>query len=139
MRSGTLFEKVKGRASRIPYLDHLGIELLEVGEGHVRMKLNFRPEFLQPAVVHGGVVYSLADASAAHALLSLVPEDEAIVTVSQSISFIKATREQDLYCDARIIHAGRTLAHAEATVTLEGGTLVANSTATLMRLGPAAR
>lgn len=131
--SDELLEKVRRRSNLIPYLTYLGIELLECGEGWATMKMAFRPEFLQPSVIHGGAVYSLADASAAHALLTLVTSDEPIATVEQHINFLTGVARQDLYCQAKIIRFGRTLSYAEATVTSDGGMLVAKSGATLMR------
>lgn len=131
------FAKVKTVSDKIAYLKHLGIELLDAGEGWVKMKMPFRPEFLQPFVVHGGALYSLADAAAAHALMTLLPANETLTTVEQRINFLKGVKDQDVYCEARIVHLGRTLAYAEASVTFADGTLVARSTATLMRLDAA--
>lgn len=128
------FAKVKAVSDQIPYLNHLGIELLEAGAGWVKMKMAFRAEFLQPFVVHGGAIYSLADAAAAHALMTLLPPNEMLTTVEQRINFLKGVKDQDLYCEASVVHLGRTLAYAEASITFAEGTLVARSTATLMRL-----
>lgn len=128
------FDKVKAIADTIPYLSHLSIEMLDAGEGWAKLKMNFRPEFLQPFVVHGGAIYSLADAAAAHALMTIVAPKEMMTTVEQRINFLKGVKNQDLYCEARIVHLGKTLAYADATITFEDGTLVAKSTATLMRL-----
>lgn len=132
--SNEFFDKVKTISDTIPYLRHLNIELLDAGEGWVRMKMTFRPEFLQPFVVHGGAIYSLADAAAAHALMTIVAPLEMMTTIEQRINFLKGVKHQDLYCKAEIVHLGKTLAYADATITFEDGTLVAKSTATLMRL-----
>ena len=49
---------------RMPFNDHLGIELLETGDGHVTGRLELEsvhssnPETL---VAHGGATYALAD------------------------------------------------------------------------------
>lgn len=131
------FAKVKAISDQIPYLKHLGIEMLDAGEGWVKMKMAFRPEFLQPFVVHGGAIYSLADAAAAHALMTLLPTTEMLTTVEQRINFLKGVKSQDLYCEAQVVHLGKTLAYAEVSVIFEDGTLVAKSTATLMRLDKA--
>lgn len=128
------FEKVKAISDTIPYLRHLGIEMTDAGDGWVKMKMPFRPEFLQPFVIHGGAIYSLADAAAAHALMTIVAPQEMMTTVEQRINFLKAVREQDLFCEAQIVHLGKTLAYSDVSITLEDGTLVAKSTATLMRL-----
>jgi acyl-coenzyme A thioesterase PaaI-like protein len=42
-----------------------------------------------------------------------------------------------VYCEASVVHLGKTLAYAEATLTTADGTLIAKSTATLMRLDAA--
>jgi uncharacterized protein (TIGR00369 family) len=112
----------------------MGIELLDAGEGWVKMKIIFRPELMQPITMHGGAIYSLADSAAAHALMTMILPDQRPTTVEQRINFLKAVKDQDLYCEARIVNLGKTLAYAEATIITEGGALVAKSTATLMRL-----
>lgn len=128
------FELLKPMSDRNPYLSFLGIELLDAGEGWVKMKLTFRQEFLQPFTVHGGAIYSLADAAAAHALMTRIMPEQYPTTVEQRINFLKAVKDQDVYCESQIVNLGRTLAYAEATMTTADGTLVAKSAATLMRL-----
>jgi uncharacterized protein (TIGR00369 family) len=129
-----IFEKLHPLSARNPFLNFIGMELLDAGEGWVRMKIAFRPEFLQPFTVHGGAIYSLADAAAAHALMTLILPDQYPTTVEQRINFLKAIKDQDVFCESKIVHLGKTLAYAEATMTTADGTLVAKSTATLMRL-----
>ncbi len=128
------FEFLKPLSDQNPFLNFLGIELLDAGEGWVTMKLTFRPEFLQPFTVHGGAIYSLADAAAAHALMTKIMPDQYPTTVEQRINFLKAVKDQDIYCEASIVNLGRTLAYSEVTMTSADGKLVAKSTATLMRL-----
>jgi uncharacterized protein (TIGR00369 family) len=131
---GELFETLLQLSTNNPFLKFMGMELSDAGEGWVKMKIAFRPEFLQPLTVHGGAIYSLADSAAAHALMTMILPDQRPTTVEQRINFLKAVKDQDLYCEARIVHLGKTLAYAEATITAEDGTLVAKSAATLMRL-----
>ncbi|MDX2044798.1 MAG: PaaI family thioesterase [Acidobacteriota bacterium] len=131
---GKEFDLLKPLSERNPYLNFLGIELLDASEGWVKMKLSFRPEFLQPFTVHGGAIYSLADAAAAHALMTRIMPEQYPTTVEQRINFLKAVKDQDVYCEATILNLGRTLAYAEVTMTTADGTLVAKSAATLMRL-----
>jgi acyl-CoA thioesterase len=131
---GELFETLHQLSANNPFLKFMGIELLDAGEGWVKMKILFRPELMQPITMHGGAIYSLADSAAAHALMTMILPDQRPTTVEQRINFLKAVKDQDLYCEARIVNLGKTLAYAEATITTEGGALVAKSTATLMRL-----
>lgn len=136
---GELFETLHQLTTNNPFLKFMGVELIDAGEGWVKMKIPFRPEFMQPIAMHGGAIYSLADSAAAHALMTMILPDQSPTTVEQRINFLKAAKEQDLYCEARILHLGKTLAYAEATITTEGGALVAKSAATLMRLDRARR
>ncbi|MFN0108155.1 MAG: PaaI family thioesterase [Blastocatellia bacterium] len=131
------FEFLKPLSDQNPYLNFLGIELLDAGSGWAKMKLSYRPEFLQPFTVHGGAIYSLADAAAAHALMTKIMPDQYPTTVEQRINFLKAVKDQDIYCEATVVNLGRTLAYAEVTMTAEDGKLVAKSAATLMRLDAA--
>lgn len=108
--------------------------MLDADEGWAKMKLAFRAEFLQPFTVHGGAIYSLADSAAAHALLTMILPDQFPTTVEQRINFLKAVKNEDMYCEASIAHLGKTLAYAEVSITTASGALVAKSTATLMRL-----
>lgn len=134
MSNESLLDQILPLSRRNPFLHFMGIELLDAEKGWVRMKISFRPEFLQPFTVHGGAIYSLADAAAAHALMTLILPDQYPTTVEQRINFLKAVKDHDVFCEARVIHMGRTLAYAEVTLTAEDGSLVAKSTATLMRL-----
>ncbi|MFN0085231.1 MAG: PaaI family thioesterase [Blastocatellia bacterium] len=134
MANSKEFEILHQISTHNPFLKFMGIELLDAQDGWVRMKIAFRPEFLQPFTVHGGAYYSLADAAAAHALMTQIMPEQYPTTVEQRINFLKAVKDQDLYCEAQIVNLGRTLAYAEASITTAEGLLVAKSAATLMRL-----
>src|SRR5215510_6538875 len=120
-----------------PFLKFMGIELLDADEGWVKMKIGFRTELMQTLSVHGGAIYSLADSAAAHALMTMIMPDQVPTTVEQRINFLKAVKSEDIYCEARIMHLGKTLAYSEVTMTAENGALIAKSAATLMRLDKA--
>jgi acyl-CoA thioesterase len=117
-----------------PFLKFMGIELLDADKGWVKMKIAFRDELMQSVSVHGGAIYSLADSAAAHALMTMIMPDQFPTTVEQRINFLKAVKGEDIYCEAQIVHLGKTLAYSEVTITTETGALIAKSTATLMRL-----
>ena len=69
--------------------------------------------------------------------MTLILPNQYPTTVEQRINFLRAVKEQDVFCDSHVIHLGKTLAYAEAALTTADGTLVAKSTATLMRLDAA--
>jgi len=117
-----------------PFLQWIGIEILDAGAGWVHERLPIRPEFLQPDVVHGGVIYSLADTAAAHAVLTMIYPKEWATTIEQKINFLRPATSGAILATARVVQLGNRIAYCEAEVSAEGGKLIAKSTATIMRL-----
>jgi len=112
----------------------LGLEVLEAGPGWTKERLPFKPEFLQPYVLHGGVIYSLADTLAAHSLATLIYPQEWLATVEQKINFLRPVERDGIVGQGRVIHMGKRMVYSEAEIHNESGELVAKSTATLVRL-----
>jgi acyl-CoA thioesterase len=127
-------ENIKELISTQPYVKLLGIELIDAGPGWVHEKLTVNEKLLQPGVVHGGAIYSLADTGTAHAVLTLIYPAEWVTTVEQKINFLRAVRSGTLMCHSRVLHLGKRIGYCEAEVKSESGELIAKSTATLMRL-----
>lgn len=117
-----------------PLIRWIGIEVLDAGPGWVKERLPFRPEFLQRGVIHGGVIYTLADTVAAHALLTMVYPQQWCTTVEQKINFLRPVAEGAILGHGRVVHLGNRIVYAEAEIFNERDELVAKSTATLMRL-----
>ena len=130
----TDFEQFKVFSAKIPFLLHLGIEVVAAREGWVRMKMTYSDNLVQPFVVHGGALYSLADAAAAHAGMTMVMPENGVTTVEQRINFLRGTKDSDLFCEANVVNLGKTLIYVEASITDQEEKLIARSTATLMRL-----
>ena len=112
----------------------LGIELLDAQTGWVSMKLSYRTELTHPGSMHGGAIYALADSAAAHAVMTMTLPKQLAATVEQRINFFRPVRGQDIFAEAKVVHAGKTLAYCEVTVAFADGTMVAKSAATLMRV-----
>src|SRR5215831_2117437 len=117
-----------------PFLHWIGIEIIDAGPGWVHERLPVRPEFFQPDVVHGGVIYTLADTVAAHSVLTMVYPEEWITTVEQKINFLRPVAAGAMLATARVVQLGNRIAYSEAEISIESGKLVAKSSATLMRL-----
>ena len=57
-----------GKRRRIPFLDHLGVELVSFGQGRCELAITVRPELCNSMqVAHGGVVMTVLDAALASA------------------------------------------------------------------------
>ncbi len=127
-------EIMQSRSDPSTYYALLGMRLEELGEGTSRFAMSVEPRFFNAGgVVHGGVLASIADASAAAALATLVDtEREAIATVEMKINYISPVRAGDIFCEARIIQRGRLVAVGETSVLDAGGRLLAKAMATFL-------
>jgi acyl-CoA thioesterase len=112
----------------------LGIEVIDAGPGWVKHGLPIRPDFLQPGVVHGGVISSLADTGTAHAVLTMIYPAEWTTTVEQKMSFLKPVTTGVIICNSKVIQLGGRLAFCDSQIVNDSGEIIATSSATLMRL-----
>lgn len=129
----------RGRANR--FWATLGIEVVEAGEGWVRLRVRVRDDLRNApgAPVHGGVLATLVDAAVGGALGTYGDAASGGVdqtTLDLNVSFVAAARGEALLAEGRILRRGRTIAFGEARVTDAAGTLVAIGRATYMILAP---
>lgn len=85
----------------------LGIEVLEVTEGHSKIKMTIRPEMVNGfGIIHGGIAFSLADSAFAFACNN---RNVLSVALDTSINFIKPVHVGDvLTADAKELHNGKS-------------------------------
>jgi acyl-CoA thioesterase len=101
----------------------VGIELLEVADGFARARLEIGPQHLNAAgVVQGGAVFTLADLAFAAASNS---HGTVALSVSSTITFLKATRTGALVAEAREEALSRRFSTCTVRVTDDAGALVA--------------
>jgi len=116
-----------------PFVGHLGIELVELGEGTATLRLPFRTEVITiGSTVHGGAVSSLIDTTAMAAAWSgsAVPDNLRGTTVALTVNFLAAANECDLTARARVLKRGKSLHYVEVDVADPAGTLVAKGLVT---------
>lgn len=112
-----------------PYSRFLGFCLLELSEGYAKVSVTLRPEhanFL--GMTDGGLVMSLADYAFA---CSCNTFGQARVAAQFSTNFISApSLTGELLAEGRTIHAGKTMALTEISVTDGSGRIIAKATGT---------
>lgn len=95
-----------------------GLEVLEVAEG--RMVFGFRPDerFGNWTTTHGGVLAGLTDFAVTTAVITAVPVGTAVVTTNLAVTYLRAVPLDAgmVRVEGELVHVGRTLAHAEATI-----------------------
>lgn len=118
----------------IPFVEHLGFELLSCEAGEARIALTLRDELTNSwSVAHGGVTMTLLDVVMAHAARSPNqpghPESPGVVTIEMKTSFLRAGLGR-LTAQGRLLHRTASMAFTEGSVVDEKGVLVAHATGT---------
>ena len=121
---------------QIPFVEHLGIELLEKADGTMRLKFAPRPEHLNSwNGIHGGVLISLLDVALGSAARSLDVSCIGATTMELKANFLAAATHWVLG-EGRAQRAGRSLIFAEGELRRLGGVLVAKGTGTFKLVYP---
>jgi uncharacterized protein (TIGR00369 family) len=118
----------------IPFVEHIGLRLLEKRDGIARMRLDPRPEFENSwGAIHGGVLLSVLDVVLSSSSRSLDETCIGATTVEIKTNFIAASRGVML-AEGRAQRAGRSLIYAEGELRDEEGALLAKATGTFKLL-----
>ncbi|QIH99039.1 PaaI family thioesterase [Rhodococcoides fascians A21d2] len=117
-----------------PFVQQLGIELIDIGEGTARLRLSYRDELSTVGqMLHGGVIAGCIDLGIMTAAWagSEVPEKLRGVTVSMSVQFMEPVYAEGVDIVGTRIHAGRSLKTCRVDIVrTESGRLVATGTGT---------
>lgn len=102
----------------------LGMKIIsaESGVGKVSMQVDER--LMHPQhIVHGGVIFTLADTAMSMALFSVLPLGTRFGTIEAKVNFLLPVRTGELLAEGKIVHQGRSTAVLEATIynIVEGG------------------
>ena len=110
-----------------------GAVVTAAGGGEAEGELILRPESRNPmGVVHGGVLFTLADTVAGTAAFTT---GRNCVTLDTSMQFLSAARGDRLRCVARPKKSGRTILVYEVTITDSEERLVATGVFTFFATG----
>ncbi|PCJ17122.1 MAG: phenylacetic acid degradation protein [SAR86 cluster bacterium] len=111
-----------------PFADLLGFEITQCSNGESvcsvehHIKLNNTNQ-----VVHGGVIYSLADTGMGAALFSMLEKGERCATIEIKITYFRPSGPHKLVCESRVLKKGKRVAMTESDVYCNGE-LVAKAT-----------
>ena len=113
----------------IPFVNHLGFELVLFEGGHSEIHYEPRPEHLNSfAVAHGGASMTLLDVTMAVAARS-VDKGRGVVTIEMKTTFMQPARGK-LSGKGRLMHRTATMAFTEATLYDAEGRTCAHATGT---------
>jgi len=113
-----------------PFGELIGLDFTRCEEGFSRGTLEVGERHLNPHnVVHGGVIYAMADTGMGGAVYSCLNEDELCATVEIKIAYMAPVTSGRLTCDTRVVHRGKRIAILESEVK-NGEQVVAKATGT---------
>jgi uncharacterized protein (TIGR00369 family) len=113
----------------IPFVHHLGFELLLFEDGQSDIGYEPKPEHMNSfSVTHGGACMTLLDVAMAVAARS-VDKEMGVVTIEMKTSFMQPARGK-LSGKGRLMHRTATMAFTEATIYDADGNPCAHATGT---------
>lgn len=135
-RCNAMAEARAGFYIHVPFVEHLGLQILEKGDGVVRLRFDPRPEFANSwGSIHGGALMTLLDVALASAGRSLDDQCNGALTVEIKVNFIAAALGP-VFAEGRAQRAGRSLIFSEGELRGEDGSLLAKATGTFKLLYP---
>jgi uncharacterized protein (TIGR00369 family) len=114
----------------MPFTERLGVEVLESSPEVVGARLAHEASLCTLGdTLHGGVLMSLADSTAAVCAYLNLPEGaEHTTTIESRTSFLRPVREGYATASARPLHRGRRVIVVETEIHDDSGRLVAKVT-----------
>jgi uncharacterized protein (TIGR00369 family) len=111
--------KIKdGQKGINPFLDYLGITLVELRDGYARFRMPVRPEYLQGAkTMQGGLIVALADETIAHAMMTQLSPEEGLTTIELKSNFLAGVSDGELTATATVFKKGQSLVIGDCLVT----------------------
>ena len=100
-----------------PFAEIIGFRFTEMRKGYSQCVLNVDKRLFNPhGVLHGGLLYSMADTGMGAALYSLLDTSEFCTTIEVKINYFKAIKEGKITCDTRVINKGKKVAVMESEI-----------------------
>ena len=127
-------EEMRQRFDNSPCALHFGMQLVELSQGHAKVKMELKKEFLNwENMIQGGVIATLLDQAFGCACNTL---QNIHVAVQMNIHFLAAAPVgETIYAESRVLHAGKRVGASEMTVLDSRGKTIARATGTTVSLG----
>jgi acyl-CoA thioesterase len=109
--------EIQQMAQNAGYFQLLNLRIENAQDGVAEARIQVDARLLHPQqLVHGGVIFTLADTAMAMALMSVLPANTPVSTIEAKINYLRPARTGELVAEATIIHQGNSTAVLEATV-----------------------
>ena len=100
-----------------PFGELIGLTFTKLERGYSQCTLEVVDKLLNPhKVVHGGVLYSMADTGMGAAAYTYLEKDELCATIEIKINYFKATKAGVLTCNTKVIHQGKKIVTMDSEI-----------------------
>jgi uncharacterized protein (TIGR00369 family) len=121
---------------KIPFSEHLGIQVEGLEKGVARLSMVIKPEFMTSwGTAHGGSILSLLDITLSMTARTLYDPPRSIMTIDLSTQFI-STANGILRAEGRVMRAGKSTIFCEGEARDGKGELVAKAIGTFRPIDP---
>jgi acyl-CoA thioesterase len=115
-------EAAKQRVNGMGIATLLGMQIEAIQDGVGRVRIVVDERLMHPQqIVHGGVLFTLADTAMSMAVVSAIGPGLRFSTIEAKINFLAPVRAGELVAEATVVQRGRSIAVLEATVFNENG------------------
>lgn len=101
-----------------PYHQFLGIQLKEITNESLTIKLPFKETFItgnDDGYIHGGLLATIIDIAGYFAIFQFL--NQPVPTIDLRIDYLRAARREDLFAEATVVKLGRSVSVADIVVT----------------------
>ncbi len=128
---GEISEKLKARMASSPLVRLLGIEILRMDHGHVRLSMKVEEKHLNSLkTIHGGVIAALNDVACGIAVNTLLVPNATSVSLDLRVEFISPISQGVVTVEGWVTEKKTQVAFAQSRVTDEKGRLLSTASAT---------
>ena len=100
-----------------PFGELIGFQFTKMRKGYSQCVLKVNDKLFNPhGVLHGGVLYAMADTGMGGALYSLLDKSELCATIEVKINYFKAVKSGTITCDTKVINKGKKVAVLESEI-----------------------
>ena len=100
-----------------PFGELIGLTFTKLEKGYSQCTLEVVDKLLNPhKVVHGGVLYSMADTGMGAAAYTYLEKDELCATIEIKINYFKAIKAGVLTCNTKVIHQGKKIVTMDSEI-----------------------
>ena len=99
-----------------PFLDFVGVKILELKEGYCRLSVDLKHELTRSGgIMNGGAISTLADATGGCAVLTANPGRNQ-VTVNLNISFLMPIKKGPVTAEGKVVKTGKSMSFADIKI-----------------------